>query len=147
MTTFKLHTLASAPVGSLPTLEVANKEMGFIPNLYAHLASSPVTLEAYKQLGALLEKSAFSQKRHPTLNTTSPILAVVSPTYSMQLTRYKMRQRNEAAKCKHFPSLQIAIARSHSPPRSNESRNERPDDWTSLSIDQAWKYVRPFLII
>jgi len=67
MTTFKLHTLASAPVGSLPTLEAANKEMGFIPNLYAHLASSPVTLEAYKQLGALLEKSAFNPVEQQTL--------------------------------------------------------------------------------
>jgi len=60
MSTFKLHTLASAPAGSLPILEAANKGLGFVPNLYAHLAESPVTLEAYKQLGALLEKSAFT---------------------------------------------------------------------------------------
>lgn len=60
MNTYKLHTLASAPAGSHPILEAANKGLGFIPNLYAHLAESPATLNAYKQLGALLEKSAFT---------------------------------------------------------------------------------------
>ena len=60
MSTFTLHTLDTAPAGSLPILDAANKGLGFIPNLYAHLASSPVTLEAYKNLGALLEKSAFT---------------------------------------------------------------------------------------
>jgi len=60
MSTFKLHTLDSAPVGSLPILEAANKGLGFIPNLYAHLAEAPVALEAYKQLGALLERSSFT---------------------------------------------------------------------------------------
>lgn len=60
MSTFKLHTLATAPTGSLPILEAANKGLGFIPNLYAHLAEAPVALEAYKQLGALLEKSSLT---------------------------------------------------------------------------------------
>lgn len=60
MSTFKLHTLDTAPVGALPILEAANKGLGFIPNLYAHLAEAPVALEAYKQLGALLEKSTLT---------------------------------------------------------------------------------------
>ncbi|MDH2916554.1 MAG: carboxymuconolactone decarboxylase family protein [Gallionella sp.] len=60
MSTFKLHTLDSAPAGSLPILDSANKGLGFIPNLYAHLASSPAALQAYKQLGALLEQSALT---------------------------------------------------------------------------------------
>lgn len=60
MNTFKLHTLQTAPVGALPILEAANKGLGFIPNLYAHLAEAPVALEAYKQLGALLEKSSLT---------------------------------------------------------------------------------------
>lgn len=60
MSSFKLHTLDSAPAGSLPILDAANKGLGFIPNLYAHLAESPATLQAYKQLGALLEQSAFT---------------------------------------------------------------------------------------
>lgn len=60
MNTFKLHTLNSAPAGALPILEAAQKGLGFIPNLYAHLAEAPVALEAYKQLGALLEKSSLT---------------------------------------------------------------------------------------
>lgn len=60
MNPFKLHTLESAPAGSRPILEAANKGLGFIPNLYAHLAEAPVALEAYKQLGALLEKSSLT---------------------------------------------------------------------------------------
>jgi uncharacterized peroxidase-related enzyme len=60
MNPFKLHNLASAPAGSLPILEAANKGLGFIPNLYAHLAEAPAALEAYKQLGALLEKSSLT---------------------------------------------------------------------------------------
>ncbi len=60
MNTFKLHTLASAPVAALPILEAAHKGLGFIPNLYAHLAEAPAALEAYKQLGALLEKSSLT---------------------------------------------------------------------------------------
>lgn len=60
MTPFKLHTIATAPVAAVPILEAANKGLGFIPNLYAHLAEAPTALEAYKQLGALLEKSSLT---------------------------------------------------------------------------------------
>lgn len=60
MSTFKLHTIASAPVGAAPILEAANKGLGFIPNLYAHLAEAPTALQAYKQLGALLEQSSLT---------------------------------------------------------------------------------------
>ena len=58
MSTFKLHTLASAPAGALPILEAANKGLGFIPNFYAQLAEAPPALQAYKQIGALLEQSS-----------------------------------------------------------------------------------------
>jgi AhpD family alkylhydroperoxidase len=58
--TFKLHTLASAPAAALPILEAANKGLGFIPNLYAQLAEAPSALQAYKQIGALLEQSSLS---------------------------------------------------------------------------------------
>ncbi|MBI3479289.1 MAG: carboxymuconolactone decarboxylase family protein [Nitrosomonadales bacterium] len=60
MSTFKLHNLDSAPAGALPILETAKKGLGFIPNLYAHLAEAPNALSAYKQLGALLEQSALT---------------------------------------------------------------------------------------
>lgn len=60
MNPFKLHNLATAPVAAVPILEAANKGLGFIPNLYAHLAEAPSALEAYKNLGALLEKSSLT---------------------------------------------------------------------------------------
>ena len=60
MNTFKLHTLESAPAGALPILDAAQKGLGFIPNLYAHLATAPNALSAYKQLGALLEQSTLT---------------------------------------------------------------------------------------
>lgn len=67
MSTFKLHTVASAPAGSIPILDAANKSLGFIPNLYAHLAESPATLQAYKQLGTLLEQSAFTPEEQQVI--------------------------------------------------------------------------------
>lgn len=70
MSTFKLHNLDSAPAGSLPILDAANKGLGFIPNLYAHLASSPATLQAYKQLGALLEQSALTPEEQQAVLIT-----------------------------------------------------------------------------
>lgn len=60
MTKFTLHTADTAPEASKPVLQNAQKELGFVPNLYAHLAESAPTLSAYKQLSALLEQSAFS---------------------------------------------------------------------------------------
>lgn len=60
MSTFKLHTAESAPAGSFAILDAAQKGLGFIPNLYAHLAESPAALNAYKQLGTLLEQSGLS---------------------------------------------------------------------------------------
>lgn len=70
MNTFKLHTLQTAPVGALPILEAANKGLGFIPNLYAHLAEAPVALEAYKNLGALLEKSTLTPEEQQVVLIT-----------------------------------------------------------------------------
>lgn len=60
MSTFKLHTITSAPAKSAPILEAANKGLGFVPNLFAHLAESPAALQAYKDLGTLVEKSALT---------------------------------------------------------------------------------------
>lgn len=60
MNTFKLHTLQSAPEGSVATLQTVNKNLGFIPNLYGILAESPPTAESYFQLVKLLEKSALT---------------------------------------------------------------------------------------
>jgi AhpD family alkylhydroperoxidase len=60
MNPFTLHNLATAPVAAVPILDAANKGLGFIPNLYAHMAEAPAALDAYKQLGSLLEKTSLT---------------------------------------------------------------------------------------
>ena len=60
MSEFTIHTLDNAPQASRQLLQNAEKQLGFIPNLYAVLAESPVALEANQVLTALFDKTAFT---------------------------------------------------------------------------------------
>jgi uncharacterized peroxidase-related enzyme len=60
MTTFPIHTIETAPEGSKPLLEGAQKKLGFIPNLMGTLAEAPAALEAYLSIAAIFEKTSFS---------------------------------------------------------------------------------------
>lgn len=60
MTEFTRHTVETAPAAALPILKGAQSGLGFIPNLYATMAEAPSLLNAYSQLGDLLNKSSFS---------------------------------------------------------------------------------------
>ncbi len=53
-TRFAVHTIESAPAASQPLLEASRKSWGFIPTLHGTLAESPVALEAYTSLYALI---------------------------------------------------------------------------------------------
>lgn len=57
MTTFEVHTLDSAPEAARPHLEAAAQAFGAIPNLFGVFAESPALLEAYLEVGRILEKS------------------------------------------------------------------------------------------
>lgn len=57
---FKAHTIESAPQASAEVLRGVEKKMGFVPNLFAHLAESPTATRAYVQLSSLLEDSSLS---------------------------------------------------------------------------------------
>ena len=46
----------NAPAESRPILEAAQRSMGFVPNLFGVLASSPAALEAYTSLAALQDR-------------------------------------------------------------------------------------------
>lgn len=59
MTTFTLHTPASAPEHSKPLLGNSLKSFGMIPNLHAVMAEAPSLLEAYQVVGKLFENSSF----------------------------------------------------------------------------------------
>ncbi len=61
MIEFKLHDASSAPEQSRPLLEAAQDGMGFIPNLYGHLAAAPSALEAYLDVSRHFESSSLSK--------------------------------------------------------------------------------------
>jgi uncharacterized peroxidase-related enzyme len=60
MSTFKVHTIESAPLESQPLLEGVRKSYGMLPNLFAVMAESSVTTEAYLTLAGIFDKSTFS---------------------------------------------------------------------------------------
>lgn len=60
MSSFALHTPDTAPAAARPLLEGAKAKLGFVPNLYAHLAEAPSALEAYFQLSAQFDKTSLS---------------------------------------------------------------------------------------
>ena len=68
MTSFSIHTPESAPAASRPILEGAQKSLGFVPNLFGVMASSPALLEAYTSLSALQDaQTAFSETERQVL--------------------------------------------------------------------------------
>lgn len=60
MSSYPLHTLETAPEGSLPLLEKSIKGFGTIPNLHAVMASSPKVLEAYQTLHQLFNQTSLN---------------------------------------------------------------------------------------
>jgi alkylhydroperoxidase family enzyme len=60
MTKFDLYTVATAPAGSRAKLAEVTKAWGFTPKLHGMLAESPVALNAYDQLWALVAGSTLT---------------------------------------------------------------------------------------
>ena len=60
MSQFKVHTIDTAPVESVPFLQSAQQSMGFVPNLIGVLAESPAAVEAYLTLMSIFEKSSLT---------------------------------------------------------------------------------------
>ena len=60
MTTFTTYTIESAPEASRSILKAAKKKLGFIPNLMATMAESPVLVESYLTMMELFDKSELS---------------------------------------------------------------------------------------
>lgn len=72
MSEFKLHDVGSAPEAAKPLLEGAEKNMGFVPNLFAKMAEAPAALEAYITLSGMFDKTSFSPvEREVVLLTAS----------------------------------------------------------------------------
>lgn len=69
---FPLHTPATAPAASKPAFEKLKKTLGFIPNLYAHLAEAPAALNGYLALGDQFNQTSLSPvERQVVLLSTS----------------------------------------------------------------------------
>jgi len=59
MSTFTLHTEATAPTGSKPLLAQSQNAYGMIPGLHAVMAEAPGLLEAYQRVHELFTASSF----------------------------------------------------------------------------------------
>ena len=60
---FTAHTTDTAPAASAEVLKGLQEKMGFVPNLFAHLAESPTAIKAYVQLSELLAHSSLSPQQ------------------------------------------------------------------------------------
>lgn len=58
MVDFTFHTVDSAPEASKEALKGAQKKLGFVPNLFAAQAESPLALKAYTQLSQTIAENA-----------------------------------------------------------------------------------------
>jgi uncharacterized peroxidase-related enzyme len=70
MSLFTSHTADTAPEASKEILQNAEKQLGFLPNLYANLAEAPQTLKAYMQLSDLMEGTSFSAEEQQVIFLT-----------------------------------------------------------------------------
>jgi uncharacterized peroxidase-related enzyme len=60
MSHFPQHTLESAPEAARAKLQAGKDRIGFVPNLYAHMAEAPTVLDAYFDLSAHFDKTSFN---------------------------------------------------------------------------------------
>ena len=61
MSSFKTHSIESAPERSKPILEGVTKKYGFIPNSLAVMAEAPAMLDSYMTLSGIFEKSSLNE--------------------------------------------------------------------------------------
>ncbi len=60
MTSFTIHDADTAPEGSKPFIERAQKQFGMVPNLIGLLAEAPVAVETYQALAGLFTRTSFT---------------------------------------------------------------------------------------
>jgi len=66
----KIHTLETATEASLEMLASSQKNAGFIPNMHAIMAESPVMLKAYKEIGKIFSQSSFTPIEQEVIEMT-----------------------------------------------------------------------------
>ena len=90
MTNFITHTIESAPEASQPILKAAQQKVGFVPNLMATMAESPVMVESYLTMMALFDKSALSPTEREIILMTNNRLNECSYCMAAHSTVAKM---------------------------------------------------------
>ncbi len=65
------HTIETAPEASKPTLEAINSKIGFVPNLMANMAESPVLVESYLTMMGLFDKTSLSPTEREVILMTN----------------------------------------------------------------------------
>jgi len=73
MNTFPVHTLASAPEASKPSMEVLQGVFGTLPNLIAAMSTSPVLLSALVGLFQKVHGGSFSEEQVQVLLLTNAV--------------------------------------------------------------------------
>lgn len=73
MSQFKIHNAETAPEESKELLKGAEKQLGFVPNLYGIMSEAPAALKAYNGLSQNFENSS--------LNSTEQQVVLLSASY------------------------------------------------------------------
>ncbi|MCF8243137.1 MAG: carboxymuconolactone decarboxylase family protein [Melioribacteraceae bacterium] len=89
---FTIHTLETAPEESKEMLLQSKNGAGFIPNMHAVMAESPVLLKAYKEMGKLFNKTSFTPVEREMIEMT--INQVNGCTYCVSAHSYFNRLSN-----------------------------------------------------
>lgn len=71
MTPYAAHTIDSAPDASKPILQAAKAKLGFLPNLMATMAESPVLVESYLTMMSLFDKTDLSETERQIILMTN----------------------------------------------------------------------------
>lgn len=71
MTEYSTHTIETAPQASKAVLKAVQQKLGFVPNLMATMAESPVMVESYATLMGLFDKSALSETERQIILMTN----------------------------------------------------------------------------
>ncbi|MEM9449536.1 MAG: carboxymuconolactone decarboxylase family protein [Cyanobacteria bacterium P01_E01_bin.6] len=71
MTTFTTYTIDSAPEASKPILQATKKKLGFVTNLMAGMAESPVLVESYLTMMGLFNKTELSETERQIILMTN----------------------------------------------------------------------------
>lgn len=92
MQKFTIHTMETAPEESKEMLKQSEDGAGFIPNMHAIMAESPVLLKAYKEMGSLFNQTSFTPVEKEIIEMT--INQVNGCTYCVAAHSYFDRLSN-----------------------------------------------------